>query len=349
MIEDAMLFGLGFCAATLVALLCLPLVWSRARRLTRRRLEMLVPLSTSEIAAERDGLRARAAVDYLSLEQRLERAHLSVARVEVSLGRRTVELATAEAARTTLVDQHASTLAELDRTQVALSQAAVRTSTAETTVVNLRGTIEASDLERQRLEKRLDEAESLAESRRLTIASIEVRLAEAEAGAKAQRREAEAARSEHAQLRIASDDMARERDGARVDLLRAVEQRSMLHIQLKEENRRSEDNSVRLVAANQALARAERKLMEQELDLTASAKALGELKARFDRLEARLIEIGAADQSETLPEPELAGLRDALASVSDDAIRLLGPTRAAASSTAGAATSEGARRSGLLS
>lgn len=65
-----MIFALGFLVASLLGLLVLPAVNARAARLARRKAEARLPLSPSEIAAERDFLRAQFAVR----ERRLERA-----------------------------------------------------------------------------------------------------------------------------------------------------------------------------------------------------------------------------------------------------------------------------------
>lgn len=65
-----MIFALGFLVASLLGLLVLPAVNARAARLARRKAEARLPLSPSEIAAERDFLRAQFAIR----ERRLERA-----------------------------------------------------------------------------------------------------------------------------------------------------------------------------------------------------------------------------------------------------------------------------------
>ncbi len=65
-----MIFALGFLVAGLVALAFAPAFWRRANRLTRRQLEMQIPLSVQEILAERDQLRAEFAVERCRLEQR---------------------------------------------------------------------------------------------------------------------------------------------------------------------------------------------------------------------------------------------------------------------------------------
>jgi chromosome segregation ATPase len=72
-IEQAMIFALGFLVAGLLALAFVPAVWARANRLTRRQLEMQIPLSVQEILAERDQLRAEFAVERCRLDQRAEK------------------------------------------------------------------------------------------------------------------------------------------------------------------------------------------------------------------------------------------------------------------------------------
>jgi chromosome segregation ATPase len=74
LIEQAMIFALGFFVAGLLALLFLPAVQRRAARLSARRLEMQLPLSMDEIVAERDQLRAEFAVERRRIEQKLEAA-----------------------------------------------------------------------------------------------------------------------------------------------------------------------------------------------------------------------------------------------------------------------------------
>ncbi len=65
-----MIFALGFLVAGLAALASAPAFWRRADRLTRRRLEMQIPVSVQEILAERDQLRAEFAVERCRLDQR---------------------------------------------------------------------------------------------------------------------------------------------------------------------------------------------------------------------------------------------------------------------------------------
>ncbi|WP_018042671.1 MULTISPECIES: hypothetical protein [Methylobacterium] len=93
MIETVMIFALGFLAASLCALMVLPAVNARATRLAKRRLEGLVPLSASEIAAEKDYLRARFAVTQRRLERKVEAARASRHADMAAIGARTLEIA----------------------------------------------------------------------------------------------------------------------------------------------------------------------------------------------------------------------------------------------------------------
>jgi chromosome segregation ATPase len=88
-----MIFALGFLFAGLAALAFAPAFWRRANRLTRRRLEMQVPLSVQEILAERDQLRAEFAVEQRRVELRAAQVNLAHAADRGELGRRAVEIA----------------------------------------------------------------------------------------------------------------------------------------------------------------------------------------------------------------------------------------------------------------
>jgi chromosome segregation ATPase len=72
MIEPIMYFGLGFLAASLIALITMPFVHGRAERLTTRRLEAAIPLSMAEIQADKDQLRAEFAMSTRRLEMSVE-------------------------------------------------------------------------------------------------------------------------------------------------------------------------------------------------------------------------------------------------------------------------------------
>ncbi|MCW5697787.1 MAG: hypothetical protein KIS96_13770 [Bauldia sp.] len=72
MIEAGMFFALGLATAGLLALMVAPLVWRRAVRLTRARIEHAVPLTLAEIKADKDQLRAEFAMSARRLEMNVE-------------------------------------------------------------------------------------------------------------------------------------------------------------------------------------------------------------------------------------------------------------------------------------
>ncbi len=74
MIEYALLVMLGFCVAGLLALLIAPTIWNRAVRLTTKRLDATLPMSLSDIEADKDLLRASYAIQIRRLEAGLTKA-----------------------------------------------------------------------------------------------------------------------------------------------------------------------------------------------------------------------------------------------------------------------------------
>lgn len=68
MIQSSLFFVLGFLAAGLIALLIAPAIWNRAVRLTKRRIEAKVPLTLSDIQADKDRIRAEFAISTRRLE-----------------------------------------------------------------------------------------------------------------------------------------------------------------------------------------------------------------------------------------------------------------------------------------
>ena len=74
MIQAIMLIALGFLIASLIGVLLAPSLWSRATRLSKKRLESALPLTLAEIEAAQDQLRATYAVRVRRLESSLASA-----------------------------------------------------------------------------------------------------------------------------------------------------------------------------------------------------------------------------------------------------------------------------------
>jgi hypothetical protein len=91
-----MLVALGFLIASLLGLLLASAFWSRAVRLTTRRIKESMPVSEPEIKADRDRLRAAYAVKVHELETRLERAKLERARQLIEINRRDATISALE-------------------------------------------------------------------------------------------------------------------------------------------------------------------------------------------------------------------------------------------------------------
>ena len=127
MIEPIMYVGLGFFAASLVALVIIPFVHARAVRLTMRRLEAATPLSMAEIQADKDQLRAEFAmstrrlemsVDQLKTKTTSQLAELGkktdiINRLKIDLGEKTAAIFALEARDKALKDQLHATEEEL--------------------------------------------------------------------------------------------------------------------------------------------------------------------------------------------------------------------------------------------
>ena len=87
MIEAVMFAALGFLAAAGLALSLAPVLWRRAERLTRRRIEAVLPLTAAEFRAERDQARADYAVKTRRLEIELDEARRRVVHELAEAGR----------------------------------------------------------------------------------------------------------------------------------------------------------------------------------------------------------------------------------------------------------------------
>lgn len=180
MIEQAIYFALGCIVTALLALLFMPVLWSRALRLSRKRLQLQVPLSMQEILAERDHLRAQHAVERLRLEQAASRVQAGKDADLVAIGRGTVE-----AARLAEEVEAFRKLNEAQGHEIALLTTAVAEhkvessalrqdlAAAHTSVEGLRGDAEASLREHARLAEE-------GEGHRTSAAALVARLAEHE-------------------------------------------------------------------------------------------------------------------------------------------------------------------------
>ncbi|HRK17785.1 MAG TPA: hypothetical protein PK970_02415 [Hyphomicrobiaceae bacterium] len=101
-LQSIMLIALGFLTAALIALMIAPAFWSRAVRLTTKRITDTLPITEAEIRADKDRMRAEYAMTVHRLETRIEQAELNRARHLVDLNRRDAAIAELENTLTTV-------------------------------------------------------------------------------------------------------------------------------------------------------------------------------------------------------------------------------------------------------
>jgi chromosome segregation ATPase len=203
LIEQVMIFALGFLVSGLLALLFLPAFWRRALRLSRRRLEMQLPLSMDEIIAERDQIRAEGAVELRRVEQRVEALVEDRARDMSEIGRRAGIIAELEA--------------ELARTRSENADIAARLASRETELLAAQAEIGALNQETFDLARRLDQRTGEVEADAARATQLQ---GELDGG----RLSLAALETRAALLDIQGDDLNRQLRQAQLDLAEQTEQ-----------------------------------------------------------------------------------------------------------------------------
>ena len=114
-----MLVALGFLTAALLALTFAPAFWSRAVRLTTQRIKERLPVTETEIRADKDRLRAEFAMTVHRLETKIGQAEMKRARHMIELNRRDANISQLEGELTTLrssLDEHENARRVLEHT-----------------------------------------------------------------------------------------------------------------------------------------------------------------------------------------------------------------------------------------
>jgi chromosome segregation ATPase len=176
-IEQALVFTLGFLAASLIALATAPAFWRRAIRLSTRRLEMQLPLSPEEILAGRDLLRAKFAVECRRLEQKAEALNLVHAADMAELGRRGAIIATQDAELLALSQQDREGSAELAALQRALAETSAELAATAKECYDTSGLIARKEVQITVLAASFEEAQTLAAKQRDALTALEASMA----------------------------------------------------------------------------------------------------------------------------------------------------------------------------
>ena len=173
MIEQVMFFVLGALTAALLTIALLPALWRRAVRLTRARLEATLPLTSGEIAAEKDQLRAAHSVDIRRVESQLDTVEAALQAAKADIG-----------ARITVIQAHEATIAsqatsiealrkdgEEKRAEIATLDH--RVATLEQERDNLATNLSASRMSNQALDQDALNLRQTADQRQARIAELE--------------------------------------------------------------------------------------------------------------------------------------------------------------------------------
>lgn len=200
-----MLFALGFLIAGLLALVIAPAFWRRAVRLSTRRLEMLVPLSTREIMAERDLLRAEFAVERRKMEQNAAALNAIRMRDMAELGRRAIQLVEKSNHYAALENRHREQAAELAATRVALAEAQAELAATASALHGADGLTELKERNLTQLRGDLVTAKAQAAKQSAALADFEAHVAMQQAHLIAARNDIARLVDEFATLRLERD------------------------------------------------------------------------------------------------------------------------------------------------
>jgi chromosome segregation ATPase len=294
MIEPIMYFGIGFLVAALVGLVVIPLVHSRAVRLTMRRLEAATPLSMAEIQADKDQLRAEFAmstrrlgvsVENLRSKSTSQLAELgkksdAINRLKIELGEKSATIFALEARDKALRDQLRTTEEEFSIKTSAMLDAQRALSEKEGELAKLMG--------------ELDERSSIAESQKIDIVALKTqvdalkeRLTEASYELKTveDRRDAE-----RVELKAATQELSEERGKVENLGRRVSELEQALVAQTTEAEilgRRAQDLETRLGEQSRLLNESEFELRHMRTQFEAAQKTEADLRTAISELDGR--------------------------------------------------------------
>lgn len=149
--QSSLVFVLGFLSAGFIALVVAPMVWRRAVALTRRRIEASVPLTLTEIQADKDRMRAEFAMATRRLEINFKNFREKAAAQIVEINRNREELK--------------QLMSERQERHEALTRLEVQAG-------EIRSELRRREDELQVLTEKLEEAENLLERRATEIEKL---------------------------------------------------------------------------------------------------------------------------------------------------------------------------------
>jgi chromosome segregation ATPase len=253
MIEPVMYFGIGFLVAALLGLLFVPLVHSRAVRLTMRRLEAATPLSIAEIRADKDQLRAEFAMSTRRLEMSVEQMKAKTTGQLAELGK-----------KTDAINQLKKELGEKTAAIIAL----------ESRDKNLRDQLRVTEEEFEVKSGALHEAERGLADKQADLAKIVAELGERSIMADSQRVELAALRTQIEAMKVSVADYER--------AVRATEEKlGRERAEAEAAARQSGDERSKLDGLAARAGELERQLLVQKTEAEVMSRRVNELEERL--------------------------------------------------------------------
>ncbi len=209
MIESIMFFAGGFLVAALLALILISSVHHRAVRLTQRRLEHSIPVSLTEIQADRDKLRAQFAMSARRLEMTVEQLKAKVTNQLGELARKSEAIARLKdelAEKTAVTDELSAQLRSLSfESREAEQGYAARSAAAEATAQALAS--REAELARASLD--INELTLTSETQKVEIALLKTQIEQFRARIEELERDAEDAARRLFNERVAVSTMTK--------------------------------------------------------------------------------------------------------------------------------------------
>ena len=289
MIQPVLFFALGFLCAGFLALLVAPAVWRRAVRLTRRRVEASVPLTLSEIQADKDSMRAGFAMAVRKLEMDVRALREKSAEQMVEIGRSHEALALLERERAALDEKLAQSVKDGAAAREELGQHAARVQELSERLKLGEQAVAERSLELERLGQLYDEASFSASNRQIELVSREAELEKLSSNLSVLREENKnlARKGKEAQAEGQRADTALNAEKKKVADLDKKLQRMMATLADRDDKiDRREKELARLRQQPKASAAAVAVRGDREID-----KAIAKLDADRRNLEGKLVEL----------------------------------------------------------
>ena len=293
--QSSLVFVLGFLSAGFIALIVAPMVWRRAVALTKKRIEASVPLTLTEIQADKDRMRAEFAMATRRLEINFKNFREKAAAQIVEINRNREELKQLMAERTerhealTRLEAQAGEIrAELRRREDELQVLTEKLEEAENLLERRAGEIE-------KLGRMYDDASFTASNRQVELVARENEIGKLN-------NDMATLRGERRDIDRRSQELAAENQASR-EALKAEQERA-LALEARIERLLST-----VADRDEKIDRGEREVSRMRDSVKASSGAEGEFQAQIVALQAEKSKL----------ESEKAEIADQLATITTGA------------------------------